>query len=160
MPLKSTDMRFRVYGLDPQTSCALAPILVEAPSAPEAAARAVELGMLVRRIEDPETGSTLLEEPLQPAKTARPIEEDCGKSDHLVASVLVIVFRVVAIVSFIGYVILIGIALQIPASARLSGIDAVMTLVLQCVIVVSFFLTVAEGLRLGMAIERNTRRLS
>jgi hypothetical protein len=104
----------------------------------------------------------------QARPTRRLAQEEHPGTDHPVAGVLVIVFRVLAVVVALLYTVLFTMTLQAPSQAEEAArklgrmVDvpvgaALVRVVLEAVLVVSLLLAVAELLRLGMALERNTR---
>ena len=156
-------MRYWVYVVDGVSREPREPLFVEAASEEDARAQAKELGMAVVEIEAVEPKVTT---PSTPAPAPAP--QDGQASDHSVARVLVTVFRVLAVVIEVLYIVLFGMTLQAVSQAKemaermgvqveLSGGAALVRIAVEGVLVVAALLAVAELLRLGMAIERNTR---
>jgi ABC-type proline/glycine betaine transport system permease subunit len=70
----------------------------------------------------------------------------------------VLIFRILAAVCGTLYFIVLCATFELATSMTVaSGTVTVLTVVLQGLIAVSVLLAIAEGLRLGIAIERNTR---
>jgi hypothetical protein len=143
-------MRYWVYGLDNLSKQPREPLFLEAESLEAARAQATELGMQVEDIEPVEPRAAQAMPPSPPARA--PI-----RSDHPIASVLVTVFRVLAGISALVALILVFASTEAASKVGGSGAVAALGAILQGVVVVSVLLAVAEGLRLGIAIERNTR---
>ncbi len=150
-------MRYWVYVVDGVSKEPREPLFVEAASEEDARAQAKELGMAVVKIEAVEPKVTTSSAPA-PALAPR----DGQASEHPIARVLVTVFRVLAVIVGMLYMVLFGVTLAAVSQAEqtaveVSGVAALVEIVLQAVLAVSALLAVAEFLRLGMAIERNTR---
>jgi hypothetical protein len=143
-------MRYWVYGLDAISHEPREPLFIEADNEEAARQQAAETGMAVEEVEAVQPRAEPSRPPPQQSYPTPGSSQLAAGSDHLIASALVIVFRVLAAICCVLFLILIGVTLA-------SGTVAVLTLILQAVVVVAALLAVAEGLRLGIAIERNTR---
>ena len=161
-------MRYWVYGVDGVSREAREPLFIEAASEEDARAQAKELGMAVEEVEAVQPKFTTPSAPAGAPPTPPNAEREHPGIDHPVARVLVIVFRVLAVVVALLYTVLFTMTLQAASQAeevaRKLGRTvevpvgaAVVRVVLEAVLVVSLLLAVAELLRLGMALERNTR---
>lgn len=156
-------MRYWVYVVDGVSREPREPLFVEAASEEDARAQAKELGMAVVEIEAVEPKVTT---PSAPAPAPAP--QDGQASDHPIARFLVTAFRALAVVVGILYMVLFGMALEAVSQAEEmarrmgmqvegSGGAALVSIVVQAILAVCALLAVAELLRLGVAIERNTR---
>jgi hypothetical protein len=126
------------------------PLFIEADTEEAARAKAQELGMLVESVEFVQARAK--QAPTVPQPTPSPEE-----GEHRVASVLITVFRVLAAICGLLTLIQVGMALDVASRLGAAGAAAVIRAILQGVAVVAILLAVSEGLRLGIAIERNTR---
>jgi hypothetical protein len=140
-------MRYWVYGVDLTTKDPRDPLIIEAISEEAARAQAKDLGMAVEEVEA-----------AQPLTTV-----DVAPSDYPLANALVHVFRLLAVVS--GFLSALAVfkgmeLVEADLSSRFSarGIVAALNAMLQGIVIVSILLAAAEGLRLAIAIERNTRK--
>ncbi|MGE3542124.1 MAG: hypothetical protein AB7N91_32495 [Candidatus Tectimicrobiota bacterium] len=77
--------------------------------------------------------------------------------DHPVAGALVSLFQVLAVVCGVLGIIVIFSTAALVDRVGAAGTIAVLYALLTTVVTVALMLAIAEGLRLGMAIERNTR---
>ena len=135
-------MEYWVYGLDVITKQPRKPLRLEADSEEAARAQATKMGMQVEAVD-----------PTQPQVNQRARQP----SDHPIATFLVIVFRFLAALSAVLYVCLVVASANLASTMEVGGTAAVLRTIVQGILVVSIFLAVAEVLRLGIAIERNTR---
>lgn len=158
-------MRYWVYGVDGVSREPREPLFLEAANEEDARAQAKARGMAVAEVEavEPKAVSSPA-----PTGTAQPADSGRTDADHPVAAVLVKVFRVLAGVVALLYLILLFLtldaALKAEELARKMGSStaapvgaAVLRILLEAVFAVAVLLAVAEFLRLGMAVERNTR---
>jgi hypothetical protein len=162
-------MHYWVYGVDGVSREPREPLYIEGVSEEEARAQAKEMGMAVEEVEavqpkpTPASAAAVVAAPSAPTgESLRP------ETDHPVPPVLVKLFRVLAGVAGLLYLILffttLDAASKAEVAARRIGSSvtvpvgaALVRIVLEAVLAVSLLLAVAEFLRLGVALERNTR---
>lgn len=162
-------MRYWVYGVDGVSREPREPLFIEAASEEDARAQAKELGMAAEEVEavQPKTASPAAPASGTPQQVSRS-EGDPSETDHPLTRVLVIVFRVLAGIVSLLYVVLLMMTLDAATKAeemanRLGHPvqvpigSAFLRVLLEGVLVVALLLAVSEFLRLGMALERNTR---
>jgi hypothetical protein len=142
-------MRYHIFGRDRESGQPVDPFVVEAEDEQDAKNRAQEMGTAVEKVEAAS----------EKVEAAPPIERTTFHrgSDHPIASALVVIFRLLAVLFAILHLILLGIATNVAARTETSVSGAALTTILQGILIVSGFLAVGEVLRLGIAIERNTR---
>jgi hypothetical protein len=165
-------MRYRVYGVDGISREPRAPLSLEAASEEDARAQAKKLGMAVEEVEadQPKTPAPPVPAGVAPAvaPAVPPSDGERAGPDHLFAQVLVIGFRVLAGGVALLYLILFVLTWQAAREAEevarglgrtvgVPGGAALVRIIIEGVLATSLLLAVAEVLRLGMALERNTR---
>jgi hypothetical protein len=161
-------MRYWVYGVDQVSREQREPLFIEAATEADARAWAKGLGMAVEEVEAVEPKVAPSSAPAGAPPAASQAEWAGPGADHPVAEILVVVFRGLAAVVVLLYVVLFMMTLQAANKAEevakklgsrveVPGGAAWVRVILEAVVVVSLLLAVAELLRLGIALERNTR---
>jgi hypothetical protein len=158
-------MQYWVYGSDMMSGEPRDPLFIEAENDADARAQAKESGMAVEAVEEVELSSSA-PPPTKPwpvAEMADP-EDDRNESDHPFAEFLIVAFRVMAGIVALLYFVLFRNVLEwgdrLRSMSRLVDVSAgasAVHLIVEGIVVVALLLATAEFLRLGIALERNTR---
>ncbi len=127
------------------------PLFIEAENAAAARAEAEQAGMIVESME-------YVPQKAEPVGSTQPGGFKSRESGDGVASVLITVFNILAVVCGLLSLIQVAAAASIASELRTHWSIAIIGPIIQGVIVVAMLLAIAEGLRLGIAIERNTRQ--
>jgi hypothetical protein len=144
-------MPYWLYGRDAATGQPAEPFFSATASEEAARAEATAEGLFVEEVEFV---------PQRPESPQLPVTEATSQprstADHSVAERLVLIFRWLAVVC--GLLGLVAVLTSLDLLRRGAWNGGIVMVVLGTVVTVAFLLAVAEGLRLGIAIERNTRR--
>jgi hypothetical protein len=167
-------MRFWVYGVDAASREPCDPLFLEADCEAAARKQATEQGILVEDVEAVQPrSSTAIMAPL-PLREPGPILR-FFLSENWLPRLLIVVLRVLAGVAAIWGIFNIGVSIEavdavsrqatqmervspvIVSSARSAAMLAVFSALIFSVALVAIFLALAEGLRLALRIEQQTR---
>jgi hypothetical protein len=161
-------MRYWVYGVDGISREPRDPLFIEAATEEDARAQAKEMGMAAEEVEAVQPKA--IQPPASVGAAPAPASAESERSDsgNSVARILVRVFRVLAGIVGLLYLVLFFITVDAASKAeeiaRKAGSPigvplgaTLLRVILEAVLVVSLLLAAAELLRLGIALERNTR---
>lgn len=145
-------MPFRVHGRD-ANGLPIDPLFVDTDDENLARANANAQGMQVERVEA--VTAVLRKPPRKPA----PDPGGWVDADHPVASVLMWAFRALALVTAVGWGVRLFLLALVLSEQPSAALFTLLAELLAAVVAVALLGTLAEVLRLGVMIERNTRRL-